>query len=125
MAAALMVVSCAREDKPSQEVEKVTADEQRISQERVEEIEVKEQEAPPMEVEETTAKGVGLQTIPRQARDIMSGKPINRSIYTDYAGKRIYFCCAESRKQFSAQPELCMKMFREQGITLEDSPAKR
>ncbi len=33
------------------------------------------------------------------------GVPINKNIYTDYEGRRIYFCCAACKGKFEADPE--------------------
>jgi YHS domain-containing protein len=81
--------------------------------------------ARPQEAETGAKQIVAPQTRSRQANDVMSGKPVSTSIYADYAGKRIYFCCEESRRRFNTDPEAWMKAAREQGITLEDTPAKR
>lgn len=53
---------------------------------------------------------------------IMKGNPINRSIYVDHEGKRVYFCCAGCPETFKKDPEKYMEEFREQGIELEDAP---
>jgi YHS domain-containing protein len=48
---------------------------------------------------------------------------INKQVYADYKGKRIYFCCAGCDAQFKQDPEKYMKMLKEQGVTLEPAPA--
>lgn len=58
-----------------------------------------------------------------QTRDAFSGKLINRNIYADYEGKRIYFCCENSRADFLKDPEKYMNRFKELGVTLQDAPA--
>ena len=35
---------------------------------------------------------------------VMGGEP-NPAIYTDYKGKRVYFCCAGCKPQFEKEPE--------------------
>jgi len=35
---------------------------------------------------------------------VMGGK-IDRSIYTEYKGQKVYFCCAGCEKKFLANPE--------------------
>ncbi len=57
-----------------------------------------------------------------QMRDAISNKLVDRSVYTDYEGKRIYFCCTGSRGAFLKNPEKYMNRFRELGITLQDAP---
>jgi YHS domain-containing protein len=65
------------------------------------------------------------QALKPQTTDVLSGKPINKSIYTDYKGKRIYFCCEVSKSQFNMDPERHIKTFQDQGVALEDVPAKK
>ena len=44
-----------------------------------------------------TPKVGEVQTLKAQTTDAVSVKPVNRNIYEDYEGKRIYFCCDQSR----------------------------
>ncbi len=60
----------------------------------------------------------------RQTADALSGKPIDRNIYVDHKGKRMYFCCANSRMDFLADPDKYLKVFQRQGVTLEDAPSE-
>jgi hypothetical protein len=60
-----------------------------------------------------------------QMRDAFSGKLVNRRIYTDYEGKRIYFCCPNSRDDFLKDPEKYINKFKELGITLQDAPTPK
>jgi YHS domain-containing protein len=48
---------------------------------------------------------------------------INKQVYADYKGKRIYFCCAGCDAQFKQDPEKYMKKLKEQGVKLEPTPA--
>ena len=61
---------------------------------------------------------------PQTTCPVMPGNPINKNIFTDYHGKRVYFCCGGCPKQFAVDPEKYMKRMREEGITLEDAPEK-
>ncbi len=36
---------------------------------------------------------------------IMIGKPINKAIFTEYKGKKVYFCCAGCDSMFKKDPE--------------------
>jgi YHS domain-containing protein len=33
------------------------------------------------------------------------GNPINKSVYTEYKGKKVYFCCPECKEKFEKEPE--------------------
>ncbi len=83
------------------------------------------EEKTPQKGEDVTTKVAEPQTLKAQTIDAFSGKPVNKSIYADYNGKRIYFCCANSKMDFNNDPEKYIKKFRELGITLEDAPAGR
>ena len=56
-------------------------------------------------------------------RDALSGKMVNRDIYADYEGKRIYFCCRNSMRKFLDDPSIYLDKFTELGVTLQDVPA--
>ena len=62
---------------------------------------------------------------PNQTKCPVLGNPVNKNVYTDYNGKRIYFCCPPCIKTFKKNPEKYMKQFEEQGIVLEDVPAAK
>ncbi|MGB7911970.1 MAG: YHS domain-containing protein [Desulfobaccales bacterium] len=47
------------------------------------------------------------------------GNKINKNIYTDYQGQRIYFCCPGCIDVFKKNPEACLKKMEEQGVTPE------
>ncbi|WP_029897630.1 YHS domain-containing protein [Desulfohalovibrio reitneri] len=52
---------------------------------------------------------------------IMGYQP-NEKLYTDYKGKRIYFCCPSCPEQFKKDPEKYMQKLKEQGVELQDAP---
>ncbi len=51
------------------------------------------------------------------------GGNVNKQVYADYKGQRIYFCCPGCDAEFKKDPEKYMKKIEEQGITLEKCPA--
>jgi len=36
---------------------------------------------------------------------VLAGKPIDKNIYTDYKGKRVYFCCNSCKATFEKDPD--------------------
>ena len=58
---------------------------------------------------------------PQTICPVLAGN-IDKSIYVDYKGKRIYFCCQGCDAEFKKDPEKYMKKLQEQGITLEPCP---
>jgi YHS domain-containing protein len=51
------------------------------------------------------------------------GGDVNKQVYADYKGKRIYFCCSGCDTEFKKDPEKFMKKMQEEGVTPEPSPA--
>ncbi len=62
------------------------------------------------------AKGKAQTTCP------VMGMPINKSIFVDYEGKRIYFCTADCPNEFKKDPAKYIKKLEDAGVTLEKSP---
>lgn len=52
---------------------------------------------------------------------VMGGK-VNKDIYTDYEGKRVYFCCKGCIGEFRKNPEKYVKAFEDEGVVLENAP---
>ena len=57
-----------------------------------------------------------------QATCPIEGAKINKSIYADYQGKRIYFCCADCKAKFNADPAKYGKQMEDKGIALAKVP---
>ena len=55
---------------------------------------------------------------------VMGGK-INKNIYTDYKGKRIYFCCSGCDETFKKDPEKYIKKLEDAGVVLEEVPQEK
>uniref|UniRef100_A0A7C5ENU9 YHS domain-containing protein n=1 Tax=Desulfobacca acetoxidans TaxID=60893 RepID=A0A7C5ENU9_9BACT len=53
---------------------------------------------------------------------VLGGK-VDKKIYVDYQGYRVYFCCPGCDAEFRKDPEKYLRKMREQGITPEKSPA--
>jgi len=47
---------------------------------------------------------------------------IDKNVYVDYKGHRIYFCCKGCDAEFKKDPEKYLKKMESQGVTLEKSP---
>jgi len=62
---------------------------------------------------------------PNQVKCPVMGGAANKRVYTDYEGKRIYFCCPPCIQQFKRNPEKYMKQFEKEGVVLEDAPGAR
>lgn len=52
----------------------------------------------------------------------MMGTPIDKKVFVDHDGKRIYLCCADCVKGFQADPDKQIKKMTDAGVILEDTP---
>ncbi|MCP4581211.1 MAG: YHS domain-containing protein [candidate division Zixibacteria bacterium] len=90
--------------------------------------EVKQKTAPTTETQTQTQP---QKTLPppkfqqAQMRDAFSGKLIDKNVYTDYQGKRVYFCCTKSLETFRADPNKYLDEFDRQGVILADAPKRK
>ena len=57
-----------------------------------------------------------------QTKCPVMGGMINKNLYADYQGNRVYFCCPPCLKEFKKNPDPYVKKMKEQGITLAKSP---
>ncbi len=51
-------------------------------------------------------------------------EPIDKAIFLDYEGQRIYFCCEPCINQFNKNPAKFMQVLAERGVELEKAPAE-
>ena len=49
---------------------------------------------------------------------------VDKKVYVDYQGKRIYFCCKGCDAEFKKDPEKFLKKMQEEGVTPKPSPAE-
>ena len=61
---------------------------------------------------------------PQTTCPVLGGK-INKEVYTDYKGQRIYFCCQGCDVEFKKDPEKYLQKMKEQGVTPEKTPAAK
>lgn len=54
---------------------------------------------------------------------VMGGK-IDKAIFADYDGKRIYFCCKGCPAEFAKDPAKYVKKLEDDGVTLEKAPSE-
>lgn len=52
---------------------------------------------------------------------VMGGK-IDKKVYSDYDGKRVYFCCTGCIKQFKKEPDKYLKKLEAEGVVPESIP---
>ncbi len=59
---------------------------------------------------------------PRQTVCPVMGGEIDKDVFTDFEGKRVYFCCPMCIDKFKADPAKFLKKLTDEGVVLEDSP---
>jgi len=47
---------------------------------------------------------------------------IDKEVYADYRGKRIYFCSEGCHEKFKKDPEKYIKILEDEGVTLKEVP---
>jgi len=52
----------------------------------------------------------------------VEGRKIDKSVYVDYQGKRIYFCCADCIAKFNGDQAKFTKQMEEKGVVLANTP---
>ena len=52
-------------------------------------------------------------------RCVVMGGKINKDVYVDYEGQRVYFCCAACIDEFNKDPEKYLKKMKEAGVKPE------
>ena len=53
----------------------------------------------------------------------VEGGRINKKIFVDYEGKRVYFCCNDCPPVFKKDPAKYISKLEKAGVTLDDAPA--
>ncbi len=74
--------------------------------------------APALAVDQA-AQGKAQTTCP-----VLAGK-IDKSVYEDYQGKRVYFCCDACKKDFLKDPAGYIKKLEDEGVVLEKTPTAK
>lgn len=69
-----------------------------------------------------TAGAVWAQGKAQTVCPVLQGN-IDKSVFVDYKGKRIYFCCKGCDAEFAKDPEKYLKKLEAEGVTPEKSPA--
>ena len=52
-----------------------------------------------------SAKEAAAATIEQTMCPVMDGNKIDKNVFVEYKGKKVYFCCAECEAKFQAEPE--------------------
>ena len=61
---------------------------------------------------------------PQTTCPVMKGSPVNKSLFVDAAGYRIYVCCGMSEKAVKADPAKYIAQLQAEGVELEKTPVE-
>ncbi|MHB8066268.1 MAG: YHS domain-containing protein [Desulfobaccales bacterium] len=61
---------------------------------------------------------------PQTTCPVLAGN-VNKEVYADYKGQRVYFCCQGCDVEFKKDPEKYLQKMKEQGVTPEKAPATK
>jgi YHS domain-containing protein len=59
-----------------------------------------------------------------QATCPVMGEKLDKSVYSDYEGRRVYFCCGACKSAFAKDPGKYIKQMESEGVQLEKVPAQ-
>lgn len=81
-------------------------------------------DAPAGHEEATTGEGAGKAVVvKRQAQCPVMGGAINRKLFVDHEGKRVYVCCEGCLSPVKKDPAKYIEKLESEGITLDKTPA--
>ena len=66
---------------------------------------------------------VGTASAKPQEKCPVMGGIINKEVYADYNGKRVYFCCPACIAPFNKEPAKYIKQLEDAGVELDSVPA--
>lgn len=55
--------------------------------------------------EDEIAAEIGSASVEQTTCPVMKGNPITKDLYTEYKGKKVYFCCSGCKPEFEKNPE--------------------
>lgn len=55
---------------------------------------------------------------------VMGGR-VNKQVYADYQGKRVYFCCPKCKATFQKDPAKYLKKLAEAGVEVAKTPSEK
>ena len=78
--------------------------------------------APKKAGEETPGKAAEMPALVKQTQCPVMGGEINKDIYVDVEGKRIYLCCRGCEEAIKKEPLKYLQQMKEAGIALDSAP---
>ena len=60
-----------------------------------------------------------------QTKCPIMGGDIDKSVFADHDGKRVYFCCKGCPEKFKKDPAKYIKQLEDEGVTLDKTPVEK
>lgn len=57
-----------------------------------------------------------------QTKCPVMGGDVNKTVFSDHKGKRVYFCCKPCSEAFSKDPDKYLEKMKKEGVILEETP---
>jgi len=74
-------------------------------------------------VKKLESEGIAVEKI--QTTCPVTGDKIDKKLFVDYKGKRVYLCCQGCVDGFDKEPDKYIKQLEDAGITLDKTPADK
>ena len=82
-------------------------------------------EDPDKYIKKLEAEGQSVQKLkPQTTCPVMKGNPINKNLFVDVKGKRIYVCCGACIDAIKKDPDKYLKILSDEGVAVADAPEK-
>ena len=101
LAAAVVLFGCKKKEEPApaptlEQVEKQAGEMKEAAEETAEEAK---------ETVEAATKAVEAAAAEQTMCPIMDGNKIDKNVFVEYQGKKVYFCCLQCKGEFEKNPE--------------------
>ena len=99
LAAVITLVGCKKKEQPAAPPKTQTMEEMHKHTEEMKETANKTAEEMKKTVKEAAV------AIEQTMCPVMDGNKIDKNVFVEYKGKKVYFCCAQCKAKFEAEPE--------------------
>lgn len=90
---ALGLIGCKKKESPAVPAKETTMKDMRM------------QAAKPAEDTNKTVTTAAAASVEQTMCPVMDGNKIDKNVFVEYKGKKVYFCCADCKAKFIAEPE--------------------
>jgi len=103
LAAATIIVGCKKKEQPAAPAKEMSMEDMQKQTAKTAEDTSKAATATAEEAKKTATSAAA--SIEQTTCPIMEGNKIDKKVFVEYKGKKVYFCCADCKGKFLAEPE--------------------